>query len=135
MLERLAHVAMEEFLGLEGRAPTKLLKLPNGAKFTVEVDDAIELNMDLSRMALEERYRMQQIEAAGVPIDPAAVDVVASVAPTGTPGPPDECMVDNPRHKAGSSAVTAKKGMTGAKQAGVADEWDKVMGGASAPAK
>jgi hypothetical protein len=40
MLERLAYVAMEEFLGLEGRPPTKLLKLPNGAKFTVESDDA-----------------------------------------------------------------------------------------------
>jgi hypothetical protein len=55
MLERLAYVAMEEFLGIEGRPPTKLLKLPNGAKFTVESDDALELNMELSRMALEER--------------------------------------------------------------------------------
>jgi hypothetical protein len=44
-------------------------------------------------------------------------------------------MVDNPRHKAGSSAVTAKKGITGAKQAGVVDEWNEVMGVASAPAK
>ena len=51
------------------------------------------------------------------------------------PGPPDECMVDNPRHKAGSSAVTAKKGMTGAKQAGIADDWDKVIGVASPSAK
>ena len=135
MLERLAYVAMEEFLGLEGRPPTKLLKLPNGAKFTVESDDALELNMELARMALEERFKLQQIEAAGVRVDPAAVDIVPRVAPTGIPGPADECMVDNPRHKAASPTVATKKGMTGAGQAASADEWDKIMGVASAPAK
>jgi hypothetical protein len=135
MLERLAYVAMEEFLGMEGRPPTKLLKLPNGAKFTVESDDALELNIELSRMALEERFKLQQIEAAGVHVNPSAVDIVARSAPTGVAGPAGECMVDNPRHKAASPTVATKRGMTGAGQAGSADEWDKVMGVAAAPAR
>jgi hypothetical protein len=112
MLARLAHVVMEEFLGCEGRPPTKVLQLQNGARFTVDPDDALELQMDLTRMSLEERHKLQMIERAGVQVDPNAVDIKASFSPVGVPGPAGECVVDNPRGKAASPTVL-KDGMNG----------------------
>jgi hypothetical protein len=108
MLTRLAQVAMEEFLGNEGRPPTKLLQLPNGARFQVEPDDALELHMDLIRMSLEDRYKLQLIERAGVQVDPNAVDIKPVASAVGVPGPADECVVDNPRSRAASQGGVAK---------------------------
>jgi hypothetical protein len=108
MLTRLAQVAMEEFLGNEGRPPTKLLQLPNGARFQVEPDDALELHMDLIRMSLEDRYKLQLIERAGVQVDPNAVDIKPVASATGVPGPADECVVDNPRSRAASESAVGK---------------------------
>jgi hypothetical protein len=141
MLARVAHVVMEEFLGFEGRPPTKLLQLPNGARCTVEPDDALELHMDLLRMGLEERHRMQMIEAAAVQVDPNAVDIKPSLVPIGVPGPAGECVADNPRSKAASPTVASKAGIHGAVgtarpgPAVTADEFERAVGAAGATTK
>jgi hypothetical protein len=138
MLTRLAQVAMEEFLGNEGRPPTKLLQLPNGARFQVEPDDALELHMDLLRMSLEDRYMLQLIERAGVQVDPNAVDIKPVASATGVPGPADECVVDNPRSRAASQGGVAKGGMNGHARPApsvTADEFHRAVGVTSAAPK
>jgi len=133
MLKYLADVALEAFHGLEGRPPTKLVRLPNGIRFAVEPDDAVELHLELARMASEERSQLVTIHQAAVQIEPSAVDLPATPYIPGT-APPDDpaSTVDNPAIRTATAssiprgAVAGGSGRPGAPAK--PDEWGQAVG-------
>jgi hypothetical protein len=138
MFKRLADVALQEFRGLDGRPPTKLFRMPNGAKFQVDPDDSLELCMDLHELANEERLKMAEIRDAAVHVDAAAVDIPPVPYVPSVPAEDDGDAVDNPGLRVAAGSLGTKSSANGTTAVRPpptpkATEWEQAVGVSSPP--
>lgn len=102
VFERLAVVAGDLFRGNECRPPALLMKLPGGGAFPAELEDIIEIESELARMASSERIKIARLMASAVlakadDVDPHEVSGEPYVPYV--PAPDGELLVENPTAK------------------------------------
>ncbi len=108
MLEYLAEICADSFRGSEARGPRKVLQLPNGAKCRAEVDDVLEVESTLRRLAAEARGELDRLKGASVVVPPLSPK---TAAPSWRRPPEGECVADAPEAKpaAGSADPTSSR--------------------------
>ena len=93
MLEQLAEACADLFRGNDSRGPRKLLALPNGSKCRAEVQDVLEIEETLRRLAAEARAELERLKGASVVVPPPAPK---ACTPPACSEPPDgETVADN----------------------------------------
>lgn len=106
MLQWSAEAVGREFRGTESSPPRKLLLLPGGAKYRVEIEDVLSLEARLYALSSEARRKLNALYQLRVPVD---ADIVARDAgPSGPfmPTPPNESITENPACRAAQAVAT-----------------------------
>jgi len=96
MAEHLAEYCAEAFRGDDSRGPRKLLRLPNGSTCRAEVDDVLEIEATLLKLAAEAREQLARLNCSTVVVADVAGREV-STAPAPAPIPEGEGVADSKR--------------------------------------
>jgi hypothetical protein len=110
--EHAAEVVGAMFRGSDARPPSKLLAMPNGTRCRAEIEDVVEIEQELQRMAYAARVAKNALNRAAVIVDESALQ--RDVLPAGprVPPPTNEGVADNPACRAAEAKEDAARRMT-----------------------